>query len=38
MKLDGPKIFVWPFGLFSALFQDRFYPLQKLDLTTQGPE
>ena len=37
ITLAGPKILVWPFDYFLALFQDRFGPLQKLDLTTLGP-
>jgi len=35
--LAGPRIFVWPFGSFLALFQVRLGPLQVLDLTTLGP-
>jgi len=32
MTLVGPKIFVWPFGSFVAVFEGRLGPLQGLDL------
>jgi len=37
ITLAGPKIFVWPFGSFLSLFQDRLGLLQELDLTTLSP-
>jgi len=37
ITLAGPTCFVWPFGSFLALFQDRHDPLQKLYLTALGP-
>ena len=36
ITLVGPKVFVWPFGSFLAIFQDRFGSLQELGLTVLG--